>query len=247
MTLRVAVVGATGKLGRVAVDLIEAAPDLDLVAALNSSSDLADMLGPVDAPSEVVLDVSLPAVSHGIVDYALDAGRNVVVGTSGWSADRLTALHARLRALPERGVVVVPNFSLGSALGTALAARASHYFDSIEIIETHAASKIDSPSGTAVRTAEVIAAAREERGPVEAPHTDQRARGQLVAGIPVHSLRMQGVVARQSVMLGGAGETLTITHDTTSPTAYAAGILHALRAAADARGLIVGLGALLGL
>ncbi|MGA0568677.1 4-hydroxy-tetrahydrodipicolinate reductase [Rathayibacter sp. KR2-224] len=247
MTIRVAVVGATGKLGSVAVDLIEKAPDLDLVAALGSKSELAEMLGTESQPSDVVLDVTLPAVSPSIVDYALDAGRNVVVGTSGWSAARLAPLAARLRDLPDLGVIVIPNFSLGSALGTAFAASAARYFDSIEIIEAHSSSKIDSPSGTAVRTAELIAEARDERGPVVAPHTDQRARGQQVASVPVHSLRMEGVVAKQSVVLGGPGETLTITHDTTDHTAYAAGILHALRSAPAARGLTVGLDRLLGL
>lgn len=247
MTIRVAVVGATGKLGSVAVDLIENAPDLELVASLSSTSDLAEMLGTESAPSEVVLDVSVPAVSPSIVDFALGAGRNVVVGTSGWSAARLGPLAVRLRGLPERGVIVVPNFSLGSTLATALTATAAKHFDSIEIIETHAASKIDSPSGTAVRTAELIAGAREERGPVSAPHTDQRARGQQVAGVPVHSLRMDGVMARQSVVFGGTGETLTITHDTMDSGAYAAGILLAVRSAPAARGLTVGLDRLLGL
>lgn len=247
MTIRVAVVGATGKLGRVAVDLIERAGDLELVAALGSKNALSDMLGPQGSPSDVVLDVTLPAVSPSIVDFALDAGRNVVVGTSGWSAERLAPLAARLRDRPEHGVIVVPNFSLGSALGTAFAAAAAKYYDSIEIIEAHAAGKIDSPSGTAVRTAELIAEARREQGPVAAPHADQRARGQQVGSVPVHSLRMNGIVARQSVILGGEGETLTITHDTTDSRAYAAGILHALRSAPDARGLTVGLDKLLGL
>ncbi len=247
MTIRVAVVGATGKLGRVAVDLIEKADDLRLVAALDSRSDPVEMLGPDDDPSDVVLDVTLPAVSPGVVDHALGAGRNVVVGTSGWSATRLASLAARLRGLPDQGVIVVPNFSLGSALATAFAVAAARHFDSIEIVEAHPATKVDSPSGTAVRTAELIAEARDERGPVVAPHTDQRARGQTVAGVPVHSLRMDGVVAKQSVVFGGAGETLTITHDTTDARAYAAGILHALRSAPAARGLTVGLDRLLGL
>ncbi|WP_022901695.1 4-hydroxy-tetrahydrodipicolinate reductase [Humibacter albus] len=247
MTIRVAVVGATGRLGSVAADLIERTADLELVAALGSRNDYADMLGTDDEPSDVVLDVTLPAVSPDVVEYALDAGRNVVVGTSGWSEERLAALRSRLRDEPDRGVIVVPNFSLGSALGTAFAAAAAKYFDSIEIVEAHAATKIDSPSGTAVRTAELMARAREERGPVAAPHTDQRARGQQVAGIPVHSLRLEGIVAKQSVVLGGAGETLTITHDTTDSRAYAAGILHAIRSAPQARGLTVGLDRLLGL
>lgn len=236
MTVRVAVAGATGKLGSVAVRLIEAADDLELVAALDSRSPLDAMLG-----ADVLVDMTLPQVSPGIVAYAVDHGLKVLVGTSGWSADRILDLERRVAEHEGGGAVVIPNFSLGSALGTAFATVAARFFDSIEIIETHGAGKVDSPSGTAVRTAELIGAARRQRGPVDAPHTDQRARGQQVASVPIHSLRMRGVVAEQQVIFGGAGETLTIRHDTVGPEAYEAGILLALRAAATTTGVVVGL------
>lgn len=236
MTIRVAVAGATGKLGSVAVRLIEAADDLELVAALDSRTPLDAMVG-----ADVLVDMTLPQVSQGIVAFAVDHGLNVLVGTSGWSADRILDLERRVAEHDGAGAVVIPNFSLGSALGTAFATVAARFFDSIEIVETHGAGKVDSPSGTAVRTAELIGAARLRRGPVDAPHTDQRARGQQVASVPIHSLRMRGVAAQQQVIFGGAGETLTIRHDTIGSEAYEAGILLALRAAATTTGVVVGL------
>jgi 4-hydroxy-tetrahydrodipicolinate reductase len=241
MTIRVAVVGATGKLGSVATRLIEAAEDLELVAALDSTSPLHAMLGTDEAPTDVVLDVTLPAVSPEIVDFAVEHGLNVLVGTSGWSAERISKLAFALGDTPKSGVVIIPNFSIGSVLATAFAAVAGRFYDSVEIIEAHGQSKVDSPSGTAVRTAELIASARGDRGPVEAPHIDQRARGQQVASIPVHSLRMRGLIASQKVILGGAGEVVTIGHDTLDSGAYQAGILRALRATAGVRGVVVGL------
>ncbi|WP_323373899.1 4-hydroxy-tetrahydrodipicolinate reductase [Microbacterium sp. STN6] len=234
MTIRVAVTGATGKLGSVAVRLIEQADDLELVAALDSRTSLEAMRG-----ADVLLDVTLPSVSERIVRYGLDEGLNVVVGTSGWSAERIAGVAGGLGA--EQGVIVIPNFSLGSALATSFAAQAATFFDSIEIIEAHRATKIDSPSGTAVRTAELIGEARAQVGPPLAPHSDQRARGQQVAGVPIHSMRVNGLAARQQVLLGGQGETLTITHDTLDSSAYEAGILLALRRAATQRGITVGL------
>lgn len=242
MTVRVAVAGATGKLGSVAVRLIEAADDLELVAALDSRSPLDAMLG-----ADVLVDMTLPQVSQQIVHFAVDNGLKVLVGTSGWSADRILDLERRVAAHDGGGAVVIPNFSLGSALGTAFATVAARFFDSIEIVETHGAGKVDSPSGTAVRTAELIGAARLQRGPVDAPHTDQRARGQQVASVPIHSLRMRGVVAEQQVIFGGAGETLTIRHDTVGSEAYEAGILLAVRAAATTTGVVVGLDKLIDL
>lgn len=235
-----AVTGATGNLGSVAVRLIEAADDLELVAALDSKAPLTHMQG-----ADVLFDATLPTVSGGIVDYALGEGLNVLIGTSGWSAERIAALGGALAAT--QGVIVIPNFSLGSALATSFAAAASRFYDSVEIVEAHRAGKIDSPSGTAVRTAELIGEARAAIGPVVAPHTDQRARGQQVASVPIHSLRLQGVVARQEVVLGGAGETLSIVHNTLDSSAYEAGILLALRATAGARGITVGLESLIDL
>ncbi|MDR5701035.1 4-hydroxy-tetrahydrodipicolinate reductase [Agromyces aerolatus] len=241
MTIRVAVAGATGKMGTLARRLIEAADDLELHAALDSRSSLDELDG-----ADVVFDVTHPAVSADIVRHAVAAGIPAVVGTSGWSADRIAEIHRLQRDRDDaRAVLFVPNFSIGSVLGTAFAAMAARFFDSIEIVEAHHAGKVDSPSGTAVRTAELMADARGAEGPVAAPHADQRARGQLVAGIPVHSLRLTGLLAEQRVILGGTGETLTIAHSTLSPESYEAGILLALRTAPDATGVVVGLDALL--
>ncbi|PRY69704.1 dihydrodipicolinate reductase [Glaciihabitans tibetensis] len=242
MTTKVAVVGATGTMGRLASQIIDAADDLELVAQIGSKGELSQMLG-----ADVALDVTLPAVSPGVVEYALSQGINVVVGTSGWSNQRITTLERSIRDNPDAGVLIIPNFSMGSVLATSFAALAARFFDSIEIIEAHHLGKSDSPSGTAVRTAELIGVARAELGPVIAPHADQRARGQQVSSVPIHSLRMQGVVAKQDVIFGGTGEVLTISHDTLAPSAYESGILLALRAARDARGVVVGLDKLLDL
>ena len=241
MTNRVAVAGATGRLGRLVCEVVEEHPEFQLVARLGSGS--ADDAG---ADADVVVDVTHPEASPGIVDRALTRGQQVIVGTSGWSADRLADLEARLAGSPERGVLVVPNFSLGSVLATALARIASPYFSAVEIVEAHHPGKVDSPSGTAVRTAELIAEAR-GGAPIDAPYAEQPARGQLIAGVPVHSLRLAGVVAKQEVRFGGPGEVVTISHDTHSNEAYRAGIRAALDAIASARGLTVGLDALLGL
>jgi len=236
MTTRVAIVGGTGKLGGVIRAVTEAEDGFEVVALLSSRDDIAEIEG-----ADLVVDASTPAVSIDVVRAAIERGINVLVGTSGWSAERI----ALVRPLVESagtGIVFVPNFSLGSVVGTALAAAAAPLFPSIEIIEAHRETKIDSPSGTAVRTAELIAAARSAVGPVAAAHVDQRARGQQVASVPVHSLRRPGVVARQEVVLSGPGESLTIVHDTIDPAlAYAPGIRLALAAARDARGVHIGL------
>lgn len=244
MTTTVAIVGASGRMGRLFAELIEETAGFETVAALGSSDPLENMLA-----ADVVVDVTVQPASQAVVDFAVEHGKSVLVGTSGWTAERITSLARRVaakaEAAPDLAVLIVPNFSIGSVLASSLAASASRFFDSIEIVEAHHAGKVDSPSGTAVRTAELIGKARAELGPVLAPHTDQRARGQQVASIPVHSLRLQGVVAKQDVILGGTGETLTISHETLSPTAYSAGIVIALKALADARGVLVGLDSLI--
>lgn len=233
----VAVVGATGRMGRLVSRLIDDSPDFTLVAQLHSTSEIADLL-----PAEVVVDVTVPAASQAIVDFAVGHGKKVLVGTSGWTATRIGSLQKRIAAEAlGAGVIVIPNFSVGSVLATSFAAMAARFFESIEIVEAHHATKVDSPSGTAVRTAELIGKARAERGPVIAPHADQRARGQQVSSIPIHSLRMEGVVAKQDVIFGGIGEILTLSHETLDPRAYEAGILLALRALADTTGVVVGL------
>lgn len=242
MTTKVAIVGATGRMGKYISGVVEASADFSLAASLNSRSELSEMLA-----ADIVVDVTEPSVSPSVVDFAVRNGKSVLVGTSGWSEDRVQGLRALLSETPDIGVVIIPNFSLGSALATSFAAAAARYFDSIEIIESHHAAKVDSPSGTAVRTAELMADARNERGPTLAPHVDQRARGEQVAGIPVHSLRMTGVIAHQQVIFGGPGEVLTIDHRTMSQDSYEAGILLGLRAVPTAQGVTVGLDQLIDL
>ncbi len=242
MTTRVAVVGAQGRMGRLVSQLVEDADGFELVASLDSSSDLSQMLG-----ADVAVDVTVPGVTQNVVEFAVDNGIRVLVGTSGWSQPRIDSLAARIAGREDTGVIIIPNFSVGSVLGTAFAAMAARFFDSIEIVEGHQASKVDSPSGTAVRTAELIAKSRGSRGPVAAPHTDQRARGEQVSSVPVHSLRLDGVLARQDVFFGGTGETLTITHNTVSSSAYERGILLALDAVRGATGVTVGLDQLMDL
>ncbi|WP_083403671.1 4-hydroxy-tetrahydrodipicolinate reductase [Curtobacterium sp. MCBA15_001] len=247
MVTPVAVVGATGRLGGLVASVVQDTPGFELVARL-SSKDGAHRPDPsVFQGAAVVVDVTVPALSPDIVANALASGANVLVGTSGWSAARLASLRTSLADRPEQGALVVPNFSIGSVIGTHLATIAAPWFPSIEIIETHHAGKIDSPSGTAVRTAELVSEARRDVGPVDAPHVDQRARGQQVASVPIHSLRLPGVKAVQDVVLSGPGETLTIRHDTTDDAAYAPGIRAALGAIGDLRGLSVGLGTVLGI
>jgi 4-hydroxy-tetrahydrodipicolinate reductase len=236
MPTRVAVVGATGRLGTQVCQVVEAMPEMELVASLDSRSDLHDMLG-----ADVAVDVTLPGVSAQVVEFALAQGIKILVGTSGWSADRIAPLQKKVSETPGASVFIVPNFSIGSTLQTLIAKTVAEHFESIEIVEAHHASKVDSPSGTAVRAAEEIAAIRRERGGVIAPHSNQTARGEQVQGIPVHSLRLNGVLATQDIVFGGVGETLTITHDTHSRDAYQAGIVMALKYMDTHTGLSVGL------
>ena len=240
MTIKVSVIGATGRMGKLAIDLIEGAQDLTLHSALDSRSSLSETIG-----ADVLFDVTNLEVSKIVVAHAVANGQAVVVGTSGWSALHLAEISKKL-ASADASVVVVPNFSIGSMLATKFAAEAAKFFDSIEIVEAHHAGKVDSPSGTAIRTAELISDARDAK-PILLPGVGQTARGQVVAGVPIHSLRLTGVSAKQDVLLGGESELLTLSHETTSVKAYAAGILASLRYAATARGLTVGLQAVLGL
>jgi 4-hydroxy-tetrahydrodipicolinate reductase len=235
MTIKVAVVGATGRMGKLALDLIDSAQDLSLHATINSRSALTELIG-----ADVVFDVTKLEVSQNVVDFSVEAGIPVVVGTSGWSAAKLAELDAKVTKLSGTAVIV-PNFSIGSMLATRFAAEAAKHFSTIEIVEAHHAHKVDSPSGTAIRTAELIAAARGELPLVTG--VGQQARGEIVAGIPIHSLRMSGVSAKQEVILGGESEVLTIQHEVSSVASYSAGILAAIRFASTHKGLHVGLDA----
>ena len=239
MSISVAVVGATGRMGKLTLDLIEASQDLELFAALDSKSDIAQTIG-----ADVVIDLTRFDVSQSVVEHAVANNQKLVVGTSGWSATHLQQLERKLQS-SEAAVVVVPNFSVGSMLATKFAVEAAKFFDSIEIVEAHHAGKVDSPSGTAVRTAELIAGARDGK-PILLPGVGQQARGEIITGVPIHSLRINGVSAKQDVFLGGESELLTLSHETTSVRAYVAGILASIRFAAKSTGLTVGLQNVLG-
>lgn len=234
--MQVALVGGTGKLGSIIHRVIDELEGFEVSRVLTSASDLSELDG-----ADLVVDASTPQVSVDVVRAATEKGINVLVATSGWSSERIALVRPLVEAAGT-GAVFIPNFSLGSVLASTLAAVAAPFFDSVEIVEAHRESKIDSPSGTAVRTAELIAAARAETGPVSAPHADQRARGQQVSTIPVHSLRRPGVIAKQDVILAGPGESITVTHDTIEPAlAYAPGIRLAVPFAQRAEGVVIGL------
>jgi 4-hydroxy-tetrahydrodipicolinate reductase len=194
---------------------------------------LSDLQG-----ADVVFDVTKLEVSEQVVDYCVAAKLPVVVGTSGWSAAKLSELETVV-AKNGSTAVIVPNFSIGSMLATRFATEAAKYFSTIEIVEAHHQHKVDSPSGTAIRTAELIAKARGEMPLVTG--VGQEARGQMVSGIPVHSLRLSGVSAMQEVYLGGESEVLKIHHEVASVASYSGGILAAIRFAAKNSGLFVGL------
>ncbi len=236
MSTQVALVGGSGKLGGVIRAVIDELDGFEVYSVLTSGSDLSELDG-----AQLVVDASTPASSVEVVRAATERGLNVLVGTSGWSQERIALVRPLVEAAGT-GAVFIPNFSLGSVIGSALAAAAAPFFEFAEIVEAHRDTKIDSPSGTAVRTAELMASARLEQAPIRAPHADQRARGQQVSGIPVHSLRRAGVIARQEVILSAAGESLSIVHDTVDPAAaYAPGIRVALPFARDAQGVTIGL------
>lgn len=242
MPTRIAVVGATGRLGSHVCEVVGVLEGFELVARLDSRSDLQEMIG-----ADVVVDATVPGVSAKVVEFALGQGLKVLVGTSGWNHDKISALSAVVDANPGTGVYVVPNFSIGATLQSVAARLVAARFESIEIVEAHHAGKVDSPSGTAVRVAEQIAEVRKDLGGVIAPHSNQSARGELVAGVPIHSLRLSGVLAKQDIIFGGVGETLTISHETHSRDAYQAGLVAALAFVKDHTGIAVGLEHALGI
>ncbi|MBF4992823.1 4-hydroxy-tetrahydrodipicolinate reductase [Arthrobacter gandavensis] len=240
--LPVAVLGATGRMGSEAVRAVDAAPDMELVAALGRKDPLQTL---VSAGAQYVVDLTVPDSTEANVRFAVEHGMHAVVGTTGWDAGRLERLDALLGGHPETGVLIAPNFALGSVLASAFAAKAARYFESVEIVELHHPNKVDAPSGTAVRTAELMAASRAEAGIPASPDATVKelpgARGADVEGIRVHSVRLRGLVAHQEVLLGGEGEQLTIRHDSYDRASFMPGVLLGLREVAAHPGLTVGL------
>ncbi|MHA7222656.1 4-hydroxy-tetrahydrodipicolinate reductase [Arthrobacter sp. RHLT1-20] len=240
--LAVAVLGANGRMGAEAVKAVEASADLLLVAALGRNDSLDSL---VESGAQVMVDLTVPESTEANVRFAVEHGIHAVVGTTGWDKDRLGRLEDLLAGKPGVGVLIAPNFALGSVLATAFAAKASRYFESVEIIELHHPDKVDAPSGTAVRTAQLISAARSAAGVAPGPDatTSERpgARGCDVDGVRVHSVRLRGLVAHQEVLLGGPGEQLTLRHDSFDRASFMPGVLLGIRSVAANPGLTVGL------
>jgi 4-hydroxy-tetrahydrodipicolinate reductase len=247
-TIRVGVLGAQGKVGEAVCRAVETASDLDLVARV----DQHDPIGLLEeSGAEAVVDFTHPDVVMDNLRYCVDHGIHAVVGTTGFDDDRLATLRGWLADSPATGVLVAPNFSIGAVLMMRYAVEAARWFDSVEVVELHHPDKADAPSGTARRTAQLVAAARRDAGLDPVPDATstalEGARGAVVDGVHVHSLRIRGLVAHQEVVLGGPGETLTIRHDSMDRMSFTPGVLTALRQIADRPGLTVGLDDFLGL
>ena len=247
-TLAVAVLGASGRMGQQTCAAIEATDDLTLVARIDRDGSPS---AAKDAGAEVVVDFTEPgSVLHNL-RAVVELGMHAVVGTSGFNAERLTVVEELTRSHPSVGVVIAPNFAIGAALLMRFAREAAPHFESVEIVELHHPDKVDAPSGTAVHTAEEIAAARAAAGLAKAPDATTRevpgARGASVSGVPVHAVRLRGLVAHEEVLFGSAGEILTLRHDSLDRAAFMPGVLLAIREVPSRPGLTVGLEPLLGL
>jgi 4-hydroxy-tetrahydrodipicolinate reductase len=247
--IRVGVLGARGKVGREVARAVGAAEDLELVAEVDTGDGDDSLDDLVDRGTEVVVDFTHPDVVMDSLRFCAEHGIHAVVGTTGFDDERLAQLRSWLEGT-STGVLVAPNFSVGAVLMMRFAAEAARYYESVEIVELHHPDKADAPSGTARRTASLVAAARREAGSGPVPDATSTAldgaRGADVDGISVHSLRIRGLVAHQEVILGGQGETLTIRHDSLDRVSFTPGVLLGVRRVAAVPGLTVGLESFLG-
>lgn len=250
--VKVAVFGAAGRMGQAVCRAVLDAPGLDLVAQIDVDDDPQRA---VEAGAEVAVDFTHPGVTMQNIEFCVRNGINVVVGTSGFDEARQDQVRALLHDTEVR-VLVAPNFSIGAVLMMRFAANAAPYFESVEIIELHHPDKIDAPSGTATRTAELVAEARAAAGSAPMPDATlspsqggpglDGARGAAVESIPVHSVRLRGLIAHQEVLLGTVGETLTIRHDSLDRASFMPGVVLACKKTGNLpAGLTVGLDALL--
>jgi len=239
--LRVAVLGAAGRMGRTVCEAVAAAEGLDLVARLDVGDDVSSLAGRVD----VAVDFTVPSATEANVHALLDAGVHAVVGTTGWDDAALGRVREHVSRTPGLGVLVAPNFAISAVLAMAFAAKAAPWFESAEVIELHHPDKIDAPSGTARHTAAGIAAARAAAGRGAMPDATTSAldgaRGAQVDGVRVHAVRMRGLVAHEEILLGNPGEQLTIRTDSFDRVSFMSGVLHAVRTVPSRPGLTVGL------
>lgn len=240
--LRVGVLGSRGKVGQAIVEGVQAAPDTDFTVGVDKG-DALDAF--VDSQTRVVVDFTHPDVVMDNLKFLIDHGIHAVVGTTGFTQERLDQVRGWLSAAPEVGVLIAPNFAIGAILSMHFAQKAAPYFDSAEVVELHHPHKADAPSGTAGRTAKLIAEARAEAGSAPMPDATSTgldgARGADVDGVRVHSVRLAGLVAHQEVLFGTQGETLTIRHDSLDRTSFVPGVLLGVREIGTHPGLTVGL------
>ncbi|ULE32992.1 4-hydroxy-tetrahydrodipicolinate reductase [Mycobacterium sp. IDR2000157661] len=244
--MRVGVLGAKGKVGTTMVEAVEAADDMTFTVGIDADEPL-DRL--VDTDTHVVIDFTHPDVVMDNLRFLVEHGIHAVVGTTGFTDDRLSQVERWLTEAPGVSVLIAPNFAIGAVLCMHFAKQAARYFESVEVIELHHPHKADAPSGTAARTARLIAEARKDMPPnPDATSTGlDGARGADVDGVPVHSVRLAGLVAHQEVLFGTAGETLTIRHDSIDRTSFVPGVLLAVRRVTERPGLTVGIEPLLDL
>lgn len=244
--IRVGVLGARGRMGTEVCKAVDNAHDLELVAMVDAGDWLFNVS---DAGAEIVIDFTRPDVVMDNLHWCVDQGIHAVVGTSGFTPERIKKLEGWLATKPELGAIVAPNFGIGAVLMMRFAQQAAKYFESAEIVEYHHPDKVDAPSGTAARTAELIAAARAEAGMSPPPDATSQsldgARGADVEGIKVHAVRAAGRMAHQEILLGSAGETLTMRHDSLSRSSFMPGVLLAARTVRERPGLTFGIDALL--
>ncbi|MDO5628590.1 MAG: 4-hydroxy-tetrahydrodipicolinate reductase [Mobilicoccus sp.] len=238
--IRVAVIGAAGRMGSTVCDAVEGAPDMTLVARIDIGDDLGDLGG-----ADVAVDFTVPDAAPGNVAHCISRGVHVVVGATGWTAERLDAIRADLHAHPKVGVLIAPNFALGAVLMMRFAQQAARFYESVEVIELHHPNKVDAPSGTAANTARLIGEVREAAGLGPVPDATESdpdgARGAQIHGVHTHSVRLRGLVAHQEVLFGAEGEQLTLRHDSYDRVSFMPGVLAGVRAVADHPGLTVGL------
>jgi len=237
------VLGAQGRMGSEVCRAVDAADDMELVAGVDADDDRSALAG-----AQVVVDFTTPDAVMDNLRWCLDNGLHVVIGTTGFDDDRLATVRGWLDDAPGRGVLVAPNFGIAAVLMMRFAATAAPYFESVEIVELHHPNKVDAPSGTARRTAELVAQARANKPSPDATTQEiDGARGADVEGVHVHAVRLAGLVAHQEVLLGGHGETLTIRHDSLSRESFMPGVLVGVRWVAEHPGLTVGIEEPLGL
>lgn len=242
MAIKVGVLGAKGRVGQTIVASVNESADLELVAEVDQGDDM-NLL--VEAGAQVVVDFTTPNAVMGNLEFCINNGISAVVGTTGFDDEKLAQVRSWCEDNEGVGVLIAPNFAISAVLTMVFSRQAARFFESAEVIELHHPHKLDAPSGTAIHTAQGIADARREAGMGEQPDATEQAmdgsRGANVDGIPVHAVRMSGMVAHEAVIFGTQGQTLTIKQDSYDRNSFAPGVLVGIRNIADHPGLTIGL------